>query len=57
MKDFLFEVPLGRGDMDATPQAFHERRFAPWRAKGDGMKDFLFEVPLPTWMQRRRRST
>ena len=31
MKDFVPEVPLRWGDMDATPQAFHMVRAAPWR--------------------------
>jgi hypothetical protein len=31
MKEFLLEVPLRWGDMDATPQAFHELRPGPWR--------------------------
>jgi hypothetical protein len=31
MKEFVIEVPLRWGDMDATPQAFWELRSAPWR--------------------------
>ena len=31
MKEFNLEVPLRWGDMDATPQAFHMLRCAPWR--------------------------
>ncbi len=36
VKDFVLEVPLRWGDMDATPQAFHMRRFAPWRPGREG---------------------
>jgi len=31
MKEFVVEVPLRWGDMDATPQAFQISRFATWR--------------------------
>jgi len=31
MKEFVCEIPLRLGDMDATPQAFHMGRLAPWR--------------------------
>jgi hypothetical protein len=31
MKEFTLEGPLRWGDMDATPQAFQNRRPAPWR--------------------------
>jgi hypothetical protein len=31
MREFNLEVPLRWGDMDATPQAFHIARRAPWR--------------------------
>jgi hypothetical protein len=31
MKAFVCEIPLRWGDMDATPQAFHMGRLAPWR--------------------------
>ena len=34
VKDFVVEVPLRWGDMDATPQAFPELRSAPWRLAG-----------------------
>jgi hypothetical protein len=34
VKDFVIEVPLRWGDMDATPLAFLERRSAPWRPVG-----------------------
>jgi hypothetical protein len=27
MKEFILEVPLRWGDMDATPQAFHDTAF------------------------------
>ena len=30
MREFVFEMPLRWGDMDATPQAFHTCREA-WR--------------------------
>jgi len=29
VKEFVIEVPLRRGDMDATPQAFPDSAFAP----------------------------
>ncbi len=31
VREFQIEIPLRRGDMDATPQAFHMGRLAPWR--------------------------
>jgi hypothetical protein len=34
MKEFICEIPLRWGDMDATPQAFHIVRLAPWRPVG-----------------------
>jgi hypothetical protein len=31
MKEFILEVPLRWGDMDATPPAFQRLRSAQWR--------------------------
>jgi hypothetical protein len=31
VKEFVIEIPLRWGDMDATPQAFYTLRLSPWR--------------------------